>query len=98
MSKVEEADSVLKKMPVTEATKTEMEQAKELLGQGMELLNAMSENGWAVVQEYEADALVDDSDDENKMEKAEKTAEKKATARKRKSARPAASAPKIQKF
>ena len=44
-----------------------------------------SELGWAVVQEYTADELAANSDDEKRMEKAEKAAERKA-ARKRKAA------------
>ena len=36
-----------------------------------------SESGWAVVEEYDADALADNSDDERKIEKAEKAAERK---------------------
>ena len=42
-----------------------------------------SELGWAVVHEYTADELAANSDDEKRMEKAEKAAERKA-ARKRK--------------
>ena len=42
-----------------------------------------SELGWAVVNEYTADELAENSDDEKRMEKAEKAAERKA-ARKRK--------------
>ena len=44
-----------------------------------------SELGWAVVSEYTADELADDSDDEKRMLKAEKAAERKVAARKRKS-------------
>ena len=43
-----------------------------------------SELGWAVVSKYTADELADDSDDEKRMLKAEKAAERKAVARKRK--------------
>ena len=37
-----------------------------------------SEFGWSFVAEYDADELADDSDDERKIEKAEKAAERKA--------------------
>ena len=37
-----------------------------------------SEFGWSVVTEYDADELAEDSDDEKKIEKAEKAAERKA--------------------
>ena len=99
LAKVEEADSVLKKLPGTD-------QAKELLQKGMELLGKRqkhikmadrSENGWAVVQEYEADALADDSDDEKKIEKAERAAEKKAVVAARKRKRQAPVGAKAQK-
>ena len=37
-----------------------------------------SEHGWNTVMEYEADELASDSDDEKKLEKAEKAADHKA--------------------
>ena len=43
-----------------------------------------------VVTEYTADELADDSDDEKRLEKAEKAAEKKAVLRKRKRPQPTA--------
>ena len=42
-----------------------------------------SESGWAVVDEYDADALADNSEDERKIEKAEKAAEKKLAKRRK---------------
>ncbi|KAL5499646.1 hypothetical protein EMCRGX_G011099 [Ephydatia muelleri] len=42
-----------------------------------------SESGWAVVEEYDADVLADDSDDEKKIEKAEKAAERKLAKRRK---------------
>ena len=42
-----------------------------------------SEYGWQVVAEYEADELVSGSEDEKKIEKAEKAAERKAQKKKR---------------
>ena len=50
-----------------------------------------SEYGWAVVEEYTADELADDSDDEKRLEKAEKAAERKI-AKRRKRADPAGAA------
>ena len=42
-----------------------------------------SESGWAVVEEYNADVLADDSDDEKKIEKAENAAERKLAKRRK---------------
>ena len=109
------AENVLKKIPVAEGAKASLVNAKELLQQGMSLLGKrqkhikmadQSEQGWAVVQEYEADALVNNSDNEKKIEKAEKAAERKAVAaaKKRKSTRlsvstlPSGSTAKFQKL
>ena len=47
-----------------------------------------SEYGWGVVTEYTADELADGSDDEKRLEKAEKAAERKALKRKRKRVEP----------
>ena len=41
-----------------------------------------SEFGWSLIAEYDADELADDSDDEKKIEKAEKAAERKAAIQK----------------
>ena len=110
LGKVEEVDSIIKKLPVTESNKAGLESAKELLQRGMALIiwcqkhikmAERSDNGWAVVQEYKADELADNSDDEKKIEKAERAMEKKAVvaARKRKSTRPFShQLPKIQKL
>ena len=46
-----------------------------------------------VVAEYTADELTDDSDDEERLEKAEKAAEREAGLKKRKRVQPAASPP-----
>ena len=99
LGKVEEVDSIIKKLPVTESNKAGLESTKELLQRGMALIIRRqkhikmadhSDNCWAVVQEYKADELADNSDDEKKIVKAERAAEKKAVvaARKRKSTRP----------
>ena len=42
-----------------------------------------SESGWAVVEEYDADALTENSDDERRIEKAKKAAERKVAKRRR---------------
>ena len=42
-----------------------------------------SESRWAVVEEYDADVLADDSDDEKKIEKAEKAAKRKLAKRRK---------------
>ena len=63
--------------------------AKEKLAEGMSLLNYRqkiikiadsSDLGWRVVQEYEANPLADDSEDERKLFKAESRAERKVKA------------------
>ena len=38
----------------------------------------LSEHGWRVVSEYTADELAEDSDNKNRLEKAERAAERKA--------------------
>ena len=43
-----------------------------------------SEHGWGVVDEYTADDLAEDSDDEKRIEKAERAAERKAGKRRKK--------------
>ena len=66
--------------------------AKTALDQGMELLDAhqklieiadRSEFCCRVVVKYEADELASDSDDDKKLEKAERTAERRAAKRKK---------------
>ena len=67
---------------------TALAKAKAALDQGLELLACRqklikiadrSELGWRVVAEYEADELALDSDDEKKLGKAERSAERKAS-------------------
>ena len=62
-----------------------LKKGKEAIAERQNLIKIadQSELGWAVVNEYTADELADNSDDEKRMEKAEKAAERKA-ARKRK--------------
>ena len=56
-----------------------LEQAAEMLVRRMRLIRIAdrSEYGWAVVAEYETDELALDSDDEKKISRAEKEAERK---------------------
>ena len=65
-----------------------VEKAKKNLEQGLALLSERqkliiladrSEHGWGVVAEYTADQLAEDSDDEKRIFKAEKAAERKAS-------------------
>ena len=64
-----------------------LEKTVEILNEGKSLLATRqkhiriadrSEHGWNTVMEYEADELASDSDDEKKLEKAEKAADRKA--------------------
>ena len=59
-----------------------IQRARDALGKGARLLADRqklikiadrSDNGWGVVAEYTADELAEDSDDEKRLEKAEKT-------------------------
>ncbi len=70
-----------------------IERAQAALKKGTDLLQERqklikiadrSEYGWGVVAEYTADELAADSDDEKRLDKAEKAAERKAGKRKRK--------------
>ena len=63
----------------------EMEAGEALLlnRQKMIKLADRSELGWSVVEEYDADELADNSEDEKKIARAEKEAERKAIKRKK---------------
>ena len=63
----------------------ELTEAQRLLTQRGRLIKIAdrSEHGWATVAEYEADKLALDSEDEKRISRAEKEAQKKAVARKR---------------
>ncbi|KAL5463210.1 hypothetical protein EMCRGX_G032089 [Ephydatia muelleri] len=74
--------------------KVALEKAKQSLKLGKDALSHRqklikladrSDFGWAVVNEYEADALAVDSDDEKRLDRAERAAERRANAKKRKS-------------
>eukprot|EP00731_Ephydatia_muelleri_P035253 Em0109g8a len=79
-------------MAADESGAAHLARAKEDLEEGIKLLSRRqkmikfadrSDSGWAVVEEYEDDALASNSEDERKMEKAERAAERKV-AKKRK--------------
>lgn len=57
-----------------------MERGRRLIGERQKLIRITysSERGWSVVVEYTVDELADDCDDENWLEKAKKSAERKA--------------------
>ena len=74
------------------AGKEALSRAKSTIEKGIELLSRRkkliklvdrSEAGWAFVEEYVEDDLAEDSDDERRIEKAERAAEKKLAKRKR---------------
>ena len=74
------------------AGKEALSRAKNAVEQGMELLSRRkklikladrSEAGWALVEEYVEDDLAEDSEDERRIEKAERAAERKIAKRKR---------------
>ncbi len=74
------------------ATTSALEAANEALKEGESLLQRQqkvikiadrSELGWSVDSEYEADKLANDSDDEKRLEKAEKAAERKLVRRRK---------------
>ena len=82
-----------------EASTGAMTKAKKSLDEGMALiahrqklikLADRSEHGWKVVKEYESDVLAENEDDEKRIAKAEKAAEKRAavTAAKKKKVSP----------
>ena len=57
-----------------------------------------SANGWGVVAEYTADELAADSDDEKRLEKAEKAAERKAGLKRRQPAQRGAAQTRTQRY
>lgn len=77
---VDEAAAILGKHPATS-----LERAKEALKEGMHLIDERqklikiadrSESGWLTAQEYETDEIADDSDDEKRIARAERQAER----------------------
>ena len=74
------------------STSTSLRQATAAIEEGSHLIKARQkairmadrlEFGWSVVTEFDVDKLADDSDDERKIEKAEKVAERKAAMQKK---------------
>ena len=72
--------------------KEQLERARKEVVEGMSFLARRqklikladrSESGWAVIEDYDADALADNSEDERKIEKAEKAAERKLAKRRK---------------
>eukprot|EP00731_Ephydatia_muelleri_P023446 Em0015g1029a len=95
--KLEEAGAVVDKVePAAEGrTKVALEKIKDALAEGRQLiahrqkllkLADRSEFGWSLVEQYKEDALADDSEDEKRIDKAERAAERKAQAKRRKEA------------
>ena len=94
--RVEEAEAALDRVGTSsERDKEAVERVKEVLKEGKQLiahrqkllkLADRSEHGWTVVEEYEEDGLADDSEDEKRIEKAERAAERRIQAKRRKEA------------
>ena len=76
---VQDALSDLERGGSEETAIFSLRKAVEMLERRMRLIKMAdrSEYGWAVVAEYEADELAVDSDDEKRIYRAEKEAEKK---------------------
>lgn len=101
MEQIEVAESCLEKVAGSDdvskkpAVKKNLAKAQEALKDGKGVLVTRqkhikladrSENGWNTVNEYQDDELASDSEDEKRIEKAERAAERKAAkSRKRKS-------------
>ena len=69
-----------------DAAKEALTKGEQLMAQRQKLIKVAdrSELGWAVVAEYQADDLAENSDDGRKLERAEKAAERKVAAKRRK--------------
>ena len=78
--------------PSLQRAQEALEKGARLLAERQKLIKIAdrSANGWGVVVEYTADELADDSEDEKRLEKVEKAAERKAGLKKRKRVQPAA--------
>ena len=94
--KLEEAGTVVDKVePAAKGlTKVVLEKIKDALAEGRQLiahrqqllkLADRSEYGWSLVEQYE-DVLADDSEDEKRIDKAERAAGRKEQAKRRKEA------------
>ena len=71
--------------PALDRAKAALQKGAKLLCERQKLIKIAdrSEHGWGVVAEYTADELAEDSEDEKRLEKAEKAAERKAAKRRR---------------
>ena len=72
--------------PSLQRAQEALEKGTRLLAERQKLIKIAdrSANGWGVVAEYTADELADDSEDEKRLEKAEKAVERKVGLKKRK--------------
>lgn len=68
-----------------DAAKAALKEGESLLARRQKVIKIAdrSDLGWNVVTEYEADELADDSDDEKRLEKAERAAERKQSRRRK---------------
>ena len=66
-----------------ESIQQSLKRGRRILAERQKLLADRSEFGWAIVDEYTADELAEDSDDEKRSNKAEKAAEKKVAKKKK---------------
>ena len=78
--------------PALKCTHKALERGRRLIAERQKLIRIADclELGWSVVSDYTADELADDSDDKRRLEKAERSAEKKVAKRKKKCADPPA--------
>lgn len=67
-------------LPVIQQVKAALQQGTALLVERQKLIKIAdpSANGWSVVAKYTEDELAEDSDDEKRLEKAKKAAQRKA--------------------
>ena len=67
-----------------------LDRGRQMIAERQKLIRIAdrSELGWSVVTEYTADELAEDSDDEKRLEKAERSAERKVAKRKKKRVEP----------
>ena len=89
---VDVLDDALASIPST-SSDTSSEKVRKLLQEGMKLIDERqklikmadrSEFGWGLITEYQADELADNSEDERRIHKAEKAAEKRLIKKKKK--------------
>ena len=105
--KVEEVLADAKAELSTVGSAPALERAREAIEKGVRLLSERqklikiadrSDFGWGVVAEYMADELAEDSDDEKRLDKAEKAAERKAGKKKKKRVEPPSRAARSRPF